>query len=228
MNEVFEEANSKDSTALSSRLEKLSKNSVSATKGISKTIKKNLDDADERKQKKRKAEFEQRQVKFLEGQAKMVIELPSTGYSGAARAGATLALGIIGYAATKGGKTKRHNVVVKVTDDKLQVSGQITSDINISDIKNTMFQDNPPILTLNFNDGSTINFRRQGSRRTYPSILNDMIKERLNKLNDEKQIPETNNISYMDEIKKAKELFDIGAISEEEFEEIKNKYLNQL
>lgn len=35
-----------------------------------------------------------------------------------------------------------------------------------------------------------------------------------------------NALSPMDEIKKAKELLEIGAISEEEFNKIKNKYLN--
>lgn len=179
-------------------------------------------------QRKLLSDLEKRKMKFLDGRAKMIIELPSTGYSGGARATATLALGIIGYAATKGGKTKQYKIIVKVAEDKLKISGQISTEIKISDIENTMFQDNPPILTLNFKNGSSINLRRQGARRTYPSILNGMIKERMKKVLKEKLISGADRTSYMDEIKKAKELFDMDVISEEEFEEIKNKYLKQL
>lgn len=173
-------------------------------------------------------DYKRRQQKFLDGRAKMVFELPPKGRSGATRAGATIALGIIGYAATKGDKTQKKDVYVRLTDDKLFITGGVNTEINISDISNTILSGS---LTLNFVDGSHINLAPFQGRRTYPSILNEMIKERLNKIKDEtheKQINEGVTTSSMDEIKKAKELLDMGAISEEEFEEIKNKVINQL
>lgn len=54
----------------------------------------------------------------------------------------------------------------------------------------------------------------------FVTVLRDKLKEtRKDKLGN------SNEISPMDEIKKAKELLDTGAITEEEFENIKKKYL---
>jgi hypothetical protein len=44
---------------------------------------------------------------------------------------------------------------------------------------------------------------------------------------DKKKISET-EVDPMDKIIKSKELLDIGAISEEEFQKVKNKYLDQI
>lgn len=51
-----------------------------------------------------------------------------------------------------------------------------------------------------------------------------VLRERLNKARKVKY-GKSGKISPMDEIKKAKELLDAGAITEEEFENIKKKYL---
>ncbi len=95
-------------------------------------------------------DLKKRQRKFLDGLAKMTIEILSNGHSGATRAGATIALGIIGYAATKGDKAKKLDIFVKITEDKILISGGVNTEINIVDINNTMLSSK---LTLNFNDG---------------------------------------------------------------------------
>ena len=54
----------------------------------------------------------------------------------------------------------------------------------------------------------------------FVTVLRDKLEE-----NRENKLGKTNQPSPMDEIKKAKELLDSGAITEEEFENIKKKYL---
>ncbi len=55
-----------------------------------------------------------------------------------------------------------------------------------------------------------------------------MIKERKIKIAEANPISENDTTSRLDEIRKAKELLDMGAISEDEFQEIKNSYIKQL
>ncbi|MEN6591686.1 MAG: SHOCT domain-containing protein [Methanobacterium sp.] len=54
----------------------------------------------------------------------------------------------------------------------------------------------------------------------FVTVLRDRLEE-----NRKQKYEKTETISPMDEIKKAKELLDAGAITEEEYENIKNKYL---
>jgi hypothetical protein len=54
----------------------------------------------------------------------------------------------------------------------------------------------------------------------FVTVLRNKLKETR-----EQKYEKSENISPMDEIKKAKELLDAGAITEEEYEEIKKKYL---
>lgn len=175
------------------------------------------------------SDFERRRNKFFDGTAKMLIELPPKTRSGATRVGATLAFGIIGYVATSGKKSKKANVFIRVKDDKISISGDVSSEFKISDIRSTLLSSS---LKINFVDGSSIVLAPFGGRTTYPRILNDLIKIRLNNINSQNQkkmqISKGEASSSMDEIKKAKELLDAGAISEKEFDDIKNKLLNKI
>lgn len=159
---------------------------------------------------------------LLDGIVKMKMQVPSSGYSGASRAIATLGLGLVGFAATMGGKTSDWIVNVELKKSKILISGPIETSINISDIKNTVLQLFSQI-TINFVDGSSIVLKSE----IYAEPLNDIINLRTYKEQNE-IIPSADDMSFLDYIKKAKELLDMEAITQEEFDQIKNKYLDQL
>ena len=70
--------------------------------------------------------------------------------------------------------------------------------------------------------GMTIEVERINKNEgdAFVTVLRNKLKETRNE-----QLGKSNQPSSMDEIKKAKELLDAGAITEEEFENIKKKYL---
>jgi len=186
-----------------------------------------------RENKKRKLELDikKKRQEFLEGTPQMILKVPIIGGSSTAvRTTATLVFGIVGYAATRGGGSREHKIKVKITDDELILSGVVNSNIDLSNITNTMMRHGNPRtrITINFNDGSSILLYPIPGLIQYADVLNEIIEERLKKINQQKTSTTVDKTSIMDEIKKAKELLDIGAITEEEYEEIKNKYLMQL
>ncbi|OEC84621.1 MULTISPECIES: hypothetical protein [Methanobacterium] len=74
-------------------------------------------------------------------------------------------------------------------------------------------------------NGGTIKIKDVNQKEANKFII--AVSEKLKELEEEK-IENTGEISPMDEIKKAKELLDIGALNEEEFIEIKEKYLKKI
>ena len=74
-------------------------------------------------------------------------------------------------------------------------------------------------------NGGTIKIKDVNQKEANKFIL--AVREKLKELEEEK-IENTSEISPMDEIKKAKELLDMGALNEEEFIKIKEKYLKKI
>ncbi len=161
-------------------------------------------------------------TELLEGIVKMKIQVPSSGHSGATRAIATLGLGLVGFAATIGKNTEDWNVNIELKRDKILISGAVETNINISDIKSTSLQLYSQII-LNFVDGSSIVLKSEN----YAEPLHDILKLRIPDQTN-KKVPPANDNSFLDSIKKAKELLDTGAITQEEFDQIKKKYLDKL
>lgn len=75
----------------------------------------------------------------------------------------------------------------------------------------------------------TIRNVNQVQGQIFTSIVQDLIQKLKSKPQDTPQTaPLEQKFSPMDEIKKAKELLDIGAINQNEFDEIKNKYMKKI
>ncbi|MEN6553194.1 MAG: SHOCT domain-containing protein [Methanobacterium sp.] len=74
-------------------------------------------------------------------------------------------------------------------------------------------------------NGGTIKIKDVNQKEADKFII--AVRKKLEELEEEK-IENTSEISPMDEIKKAKELLDIGALNEEEFIKIKEKYLKKI
>lgn len=74
----------------------------------------------------------------------------------------------------------------------------------------------------NINSGITVEVERINKNEgdAFVAVLRDKLEE-----NRKEKIGKVDQLSPMDEIKKAKELLDSGVITEEEFENIKKKYL---
>jgi hypothetical protein len=74
-------------------------------------------------------------------------------------------------------------------------------------------------------NGGTIKIKNVNQKEANKFIL--AVRKKLKELEEEK-IENSCGISPMDEIKKAKELLDMGALDEEEFIKIKEKYLKRI
>lgn len=77
-------------------------------------------------------------------------------------------------------------------------------------------------IVINFSGGK---FKIDNITKSIGPIFVSNVQKRIEDARKAKNDPQ-NIVSPMDEIKKAKELLDIGAITEDEFNAIKNKYLN--
>lgn len=177
----------------SKHMENLKKSS----KSLFSNIKSKVEDYQANERNKIEIAKEKIKENFLSGNEKMIIEIHGSGYSESGRAVATLFLGPLGYALTKGGQ-RTHKIKVKITDELLIVEGKISSEIKLLDINNTIIEKKSK-LRINFKDGSFIHLMQGGGQLSRPEILNDMIQERIKYLQDKK--PSNDSIgSVSDEI----------------------------
>lgn len=158
---------------------------------------------------------------LLHGKARMLIQIPTRAYSGGERAVATLGLGLVGFAATGSNNTTKNVIVdVQVIKTRLVISGILDTEIDIFDISNT-FLLRFSTLTMKFKDGSSIVLRSD----IYSEALNDILRARAHLDINPEIVKSEDEKSFFKAIKEAKELLDMGAITPEEFEQIKLKYI---
>ncbi len=106
-----------------------------------------------------------------------------------------------------------------------------TSNESIEDVSDT---ENEEEVQLNIKNGTSQDNEIDDSQEVQLDVedttpLDEEIEDNAEISSDIEDMPESDTkTSILDEIKKAKELLDMGAVSEEEFEKIKNKYLEQL
>lgn len=173
--------------------------------------------------------------KFLSGAAKMRIQTQADPNNPLSRAAYTYLFGFTGYALSQGADFKNLKVKVWLNKNIIKISGELNTELSLNSITKTTYQSSKPYnIKIFFKDGSHTVLGPDGkNRKDYPEILNELIQEKIKNIrydieSDKPVSTKNKEISIMDEIKKAKELYDADAITKEEYQKIKDKYLNKI